>query len=129
MALVACLADTPALVSQISQQVEELGHQVQVHCASYLDRTIRQGLRTLKPDIILLELTRALDNPHLYFFMRTDSLLRDVPVILVAHGHNLSERAAVLGADGFLNSPFDLDQLADFLPEEVSELRAAMVAA
>lgn len=128
MALVACLADTATLAAQIAAKTEELGHQVQHLCASSLDRAFRQGLKALAPDLIVLEVTRALDNPHLYFFLRSDSSLRHTPVVLVANGRNLAHQATILEADGFLNAPFDLDALADFLPEHKDMLASAVAA-
>jgi CheY-like chemotaxis protein len=127
MALVACLADTPAVANQIKMTAEELGHEVQSLCASCLDRATRQWLRALNPDVIVLELARALDNLHLYFFLRSDAELRRTPVFLASNGRNLSEQAAMLEADGYLSSPFDLRRLVEFLQHD-GELTEACAA-
>jgi CheY-like chemotaxis protein len=120
MALVACLADTPVLAKQIRTKAEELGHEVESLCASCLDRATRQWLRALNPDVIVLELSRALDNLHFYFFLRSDSELRHTPVILAANGRNLSEQATMLEADGYLNGPFDLGSLGGYLERDLA---------
>jgi DNA-binding response OmpR family regulator len=128
MARILCLADTPTLATQVVSKVAELGHDVEHMHASGLDKAFREALRAAQPDLILLELTRALDNPHLYFFMRSDSALRDTPVVLMANGRNLGEQAAILEADGYLNCPFDMHRLVDFLDAVAAPLEAAVAA-
>ena len=82
----------------------------------------------MSPDIILLELSHATDNPHLYFFLRANGATRNTPIILVSAGHRLAQQAAVLGADGFLQRPFASAQLLDAVSPYLT-LQQACVAA
>jgi len=111
MARIICFSDSAAVLYAVQQALGEGLHTVHVLSASRLTGELRQTVQSMDPDIILLELSHATDNPHLYFFLRADQATRNTPIILVSAGKRLAEQAEILGADGYLQRPFASEQL------------------
>lgn len=106
MAQVVCFSDSAAVISAVRQGLT--AEEVVVHTlpASRLTDELRRMVRALAPDLFLLELSQALDNPHIYFFLRSDDATRNIPVILILAGSRLEQHARMLEADGYLQRPF-----------------------
>jgi len=115
MARILCLADNAAVMQAVQQGVGPSGHSVHVLPASRLTSQLRKTVQRLDPDVILLELSQAIDNPHLYFFLRADQVTRNTPIILVSAGRRLAQQAEMLGADGYVERGFSADQLRSLL--------------
>src|SRR5262245_22692873 len=111
MARIVCFSDNAGIVRVVRQGLNDLEHSLQVLAASRLTNDLRQTVQRLAPDVILLELSQAIDNPHLYFFLRSDQATRHIPIILLSASGRLEQQAAMLGADGYLQRPFAADQL------------------
>ena len=112
MARIICFADNAAVVNAVQQGLGEGNHTIHLLSASQLTSSLRQTVQHIAPDIILLELSHATDNPHLYFFLRADSVTRNTPIILVsAAGKPLAQQAEILGADGYIERPLITEQL------------------
>jgi CheY-like chemotaxis protein len=111
MARIVCFSDNAAVVRVVRQGLNDREHSLHILAASRLTNDLRQAVRRLAPDVILLELSQALDNPHLYFFLRSDQATRHIPIILLSSGARLEQQAAMLGADGYIQRPFAADQL------------------
>jgi CheY-like chemotaxis protein len=111
MARIVCFADNAAVANVVQQGLGDREHTLYFLTASRLTNELRQTVQHLAPDVILLELSHALDNPHLYFFLRADRATRHIPIILVSSGARLEQQAAILGADGYLQRPFGVEQL------------------
>jgi CheY-like chemotaxis protein len=112
MARIACFSDNPALVRAVRLGLSGREHAIFPLPSSRLTDDLRRTVRHLAPDIVLLELSHALDNPHLFIFLRADQATRHVPVIVLSSSPQLDLYAAALGADGFLSSAFTADELA-----------------
>jgi CheY-like chemotaxis protein len=115
MARIVCFADNAAVMQAVQQGVGRSEHSVHVLPASRLTSELRQTVQRLHPDVILLELSQAVDNPHLYFFLRADQVTRNTPIILVSAGRRLAQQAEMLGADGYVERGFSADQLRALL--------------
>lgn len=115
MARIICFADNAAVVRAVQQECGDSQHAVQVLSASRLTNELRQAVQAFAPDLILLELSHAIDNPHLYFFLRADQITRTTPIILVSSGSRLAQQAEMLGADGYVERPFLAEQLRTVL--------------
>lgn len=102
MARVVCFSDTTSLVRAVRQSISGREHSLFPLPGSRLTDDLRRTVRRAAPDVVVLELTRALDNPHLFFFLRSDAATRDVPVIVVADDPSLEPYAEALGADVFV---------------------------
>ncbi len=112
MARIICFADNTAVVQAVQQGLGEGNHTIHLLSASQLTSELRQTVQRIAPDVILLELSHATDNPHLYFFLRADCVTRNTPIILVsAAGKRLAQQAEILGADGYLERPLATEQL------------------
>ncbi len=107
MSRVVCLSDTVSLVRLVREEVTIGGHLLFPFPGSQLNNALRQAVRQAAPDVVLLELTNTLDNPHIYFFLRSDQAMRRVPVILLSSRPDLELLAKALGADGYLPIPLD----------------------
>lgn len=98
---IVCFADSGTIASTIAQ---ELGHlDVHMLSASRLSADVRSTVQRLAPDVILFELNRAMDNAHLFFFLRADQSTRFTPLILVSPSEYAEQQAAILGADAVLS--------------------------
>lgn len=112
MARIVCFADNAAVVEAVTQGLGASDHTIHLLTASRLTSELRQQVQELAPDLILLELSAATDNPHLYFFLRSDSVTRSTPVLLVSGaGRSLAQQAEILGADGYIDRPLGSEQL------------------
>ncbi|MBO9325696.1 MAG: response regulator [Roseiflexus sp.] len=111
MACVVCLSDTVSLVRAVREEIATWGHTLYPFPCSRLNDALRQAVRQASPDVILLELTGAIDNPHIYFFLRADQSTRNVPVIFLSSAPDLDVFADALGADGSLRVPFERSML------------------
>ncbi len=107
MSRIVCLSDTIALVRLVREEVTSGGHLLFPFPGSRLNDALRQAVRQAAPDVVLFELTNALDNPHIYFFLRSDQAMRRVPVIFLSSHPDLELLATALGADGHLRLPLD----------------------
>ncbi|MGQ9826836.1 MAG: response regulator [Roseiflexus sp.] len=107
MARVVCLFDTVSLVRVMREEIVAWGHTLYPFPCSCLNEALRQAVRQASPDVIFLELTDSIDNPHIYFFLRADRSTRNVPVIFLSSAPDLALFAEAVGADGSLRIPFD----------------------
>ncbi|WP_288089516.1 response regulator [Roseiflexus sp.] len=115
MARVVCLSDTVSLVRLVREEATSCGHLLIPFPGSRLNDAFRQAVRQAMPDVVLFELTSTLDNPHIYFFLRSDQAMRSIPVIFLSPRPDLELLAAALGADGYLSLPLDRGALRDTL--------------
>ncbi len=115
MSRIVCLSDTVSLVRLAREEVTACGHLLTPLPGARLNDALRRAVRQAAPDVVLFELTNALDNPHIYFFLRSDQATRHIPVILLSSRPDLELLAAALGADGYLSLPLDRAALRDTL--------------
>jgi len=120
MARIICFTDNAAIARVIQQGLADRQHVLQFLSASRLTETLRQSVRRAAPDVILLELSQTIDNPHLFFFLRSDQATRKIPIILLSSGSRLAQQAAMLGADGYLQRPFLADQLSSMVAAQLA---------
>lgn len=84
MSRIVCLSDTVSLVRLAREEVTACGHLLTPLPGARLNDALRRAVRQAAPDVVLFELTNALDNPHIYFFLRSDQATRHIPVILLS---------------------------------------------
>src|SRR6266508_4850086 len=111
MARIICFSDSAAVIHAVQQGIDQGEHTIHLLSASRLNGELRETVARLAPDVILLELSHATDNPHLYFFLRANRVTRNTPIILVSSGKRLAQQAEMLGADGYVERPFIAEQL------------------
>jgi CheY-like chemotaxis protein len=120
MARIVCFTDNTAVARVVQQELTDQQHALHFLSSSRLTDDLRQSVRRLAPDVILLELSQTLDNPHLYFFLRSDKATRNTPIIVLSSGTRLAQQAAMLGADGYLQRPFLAEQLSSMVAEHLT---------
>jgi CheY-like chemotaxis protein len=106
MARIVCFTDSAALVRAVRLGLADREHAIHPLPASLLTDDLRRTVRQLTPDLVLLELTRSADNPHLFFFLRSDEATRSVPVVMLAPNAHMEFHASALGAEAFLTTDF-----------------------
>jgi CheY-like chemotaxis protein len=120
MARIVCFTDNTAVARVVQHGLTDRQHTIHFLSASRLTEDLRQSVRRLAPDVILLELSQTIDNPHLYFFLRSDTATRNIPIIILSSGARLAQQAAMLGADGYLQRPFLADQLSSMVADHLT---------
>lgn len=111
MARIVCFSDSAALVRAVRLGLSGREHAIYPLPCSRLTDDLRRTVRQLAPDVILLELSHALDNPHLFIFLRADAATRNVPIVVLSPSPQTDLYAGALGADAFLCSPFTAEQI------------------
>ena len=128
MAKILCFCDTTAIAYAVQQGFIDSEHDLHLLSASCLTNQTREEIYQLGPDVILLELTPALDNAHLYFFLRADRYTRHIPIILLSGSLRLQQQAIVLEADGYLQRPFGNEQLWQVISANLPSQQALVAA-
>lgn len=122
MARITCFADSPILMQQLQQCFAGTTHNLQMVTASHLTHALRTQVQQFSPDLILMELSQSMDNPHIFFFLRSDQTTRNTPIVVFSNSPRSAEEAAILGADGYLPRVFVPAQLHSqvhaLLPQE-----------
>jgi DNA-binding response OmpR family regulator len=111
--------DQPELAEGFRMYLEDDGYEVAVHTSLI---TLPMIVRSIDPDVILLDLSMPALSGHALFHAGTHRVLRtDAPVVLFSGrgARELSRLAEELGAEGFL--PKDCD------PADASRRIAAWV--
>ena len=120
MARIVCFTDNTAVARVVQHELTDRQHALHFLSASRLTDDLRQSVRRLAPDVILLELSQTIDNPHLYFFLRSDKATRNTPIIVLSSGARRAQQAAMLGADGYLQRPFLAEQLSSMVANHLA---------
>jgi CheY-like chemotaxis protein len=128
MARIVCFTDNTTVARIVQHSLTDRQHTLHFLAASRLTDDLRQQVRRLAPDVILLELSQAIDNAHLFFFLRSDQATRHIPVIMLSSGARLAQQAAMLGADGYLQRPFLADQLSSMVATHLAPASACVAA-
>lgn len=64
------------------------------------------------PDLILLDIWMSgVDGRDLCMFLKKNSQTKNIPVIILSANRDTEEIANSVGADGFLQKPFDMEEL------------------
>ena len=125
MARIVCFTDQEDLIEVTRQGLHVCGHTLSALSASSLSDNIRNAVKCIAPDLVLLEVAHTLDNPHLFFFLRSDAMTRDVPIVLISSNPQIEQHATILGAQAYLSFPCSADQICalvqSFLPRSVQE--------
>ena len=99
----------------LSMVIEELLVSASFHVKTFSDyRLFFDAIRTIKPDIILLDLMLPLVNgEEVLKYLKTNVLMHNIPVIVVSGLVDEAEkvRCLDLGADDYVSKPFSLKEL------------------
>jgi CheY-like chemotaxis protein len=104
--------DDTATRHALTQLLREEGYAVAgvANGREAIDRLRERGA----PDLILLDLWMpVMDGRQFRTEQRRDPTLASVPVVLLSADGTIQQDAAAIGADEFLQKPFELDNLLD----------------
>ncbi|MFI5172266.1 MAG: PleD family two-component system response regulator [Chitinophagales bacterium] len=80
-------------------------------------------LATMKPSLILMEiLFPTLGGEKATIKLKTDNETKDIPVILFSVIAHLDVVAAKIGADGYLEKPFEVNDLISIVNEKMKRI-------
>lgn len=70
------------------------------------------NVKGLAPGLIFMDIQLSgMSGSEAAQMLKTDTRLRDIPVVLFSGAHDIAEQAKESGADGWLSKPFDSDNL------------------
>lgn len=111
--------DEPFNVDVLQQELEELDYQVIT--ASNGKEALEQ-IKKHQPDLILLDLMMpVLDGFAVLSEIKADSVLRDIPVIIVSAEHDSKSvvKGIKQGADDYITKPIDAEHLKSKLKDHL----------
>lgn len=77
-------------------------------------KEIDAALSQQNPDIILLDISiSGINGGDLTKQMKADDSYKSIPIVLVSADNNIKKIAEEVGADGYLEKPFDIDTLIE----------------
>lgn len=101
--------DDPSILEVITIILTEKGYTVvSISNRDQLFEELKQGL----PDLIFLDLwISGSEGTEITKKLKIDSKTKDIPIIIVSALNDLEKIAKDIGADGFLEKPFEIDNL------------------
>ncbi len=76
----------------------------------YSGSDILEKVKSLHPDLLLLDVwLNGLDGLDICRKIKSDRDLESLPLILISASRDLASKAALAGADDYLEKPFDMD--------------------
>lgn len=104
--------DDKGIVEALSTLLEFSGYEPIVPDLRHLLDEVRKS----NPNLILLDLKLgSVDSGELFKKLRYDEQLRKIPVIVVSANPDTQKIADSMGADAFIEKPFDMDKLLEMI--------------
>lgn len=76
------------------------------------------------PDLYILDKAlRVIDGPALCKWLKVKEETKDVPIIMMSSYHKLKNKARELGADDFIEKPFDIKRLFSFVDSHLTNVK------
>jgi DNA-binding response OmpR family regulator len=106
MKRIVVIEDEPNISELVRIILEAEGHQV----ITFNDAALYQSrLQSSHPDLVLLDLNIAgFDGQVICDYIKKQSDLKHIPVILMSANQNITEVKKDCGAEDFINKPFDV---------------------
>lgn len=102
--------DDEAIVDATVMMLEVMGYDVQ----HTLDGNAVHGAMANKPDLLLLDIWMSgVDGRDICRQLKSNPETRSIPVLMVSASRDIAQSALDAGADGFLEKPFDMNNLLD----------------
>jgi DNA-binding response OmpR family regulator len=106
--LILVVDDDPAIVEALQMILDLEGFTTE----GYSGTKVLQKISAVQPDLLLLDVWLAgEDGRKICQTLKSDSLTATLPVILISASRDLSETAASVAADDFIEKPFDMDDV------------------
>ena len=102
--------DDEAIVDATVMMLEVMGYDVQYT----LDGNAVPDAMANKPDLLLLDIWMSgVDGRDICRQIKSNPETSSIPVIMVSASRDIAQSALDAGADGFLEKPFDMNNLLD----------------
>lgn len=100
--------DDPGIVDAVEMLLEFEGYTV----TSTVDGSTVLDMREELPDLLLLDIWMSgEDGRDICKKLKSGSLTKNIPVIMISASRDIKESAMAAGADDFLAKPFEMDEL------------------
>ncbi|MDQ3239314.1 MAG: response regulator [bacterium] len=104
--------DDAAILDVMTIVLEDEGFEVVAIC----DGDVISKIEEVKPDLVLLDLWMSgRDGVEITRGLKNNITTSAIPVVVVSARHDLAEVAKDIGADAYLNKPFDIETLASLV--------------
>lgn len=101
--------DEPAIVESTKMLLEFAGYSVKTAQDGF---GIQEHMHCTIPDLILLDYWLPRKNGgEITRELKENSRTKNIPVLIISASHNIREKIQLTGADGFLEKPFNMDEL------------------
>lgn len=102
--------DDPDIRLILKMVLKDAGYEVETHAAGHAIVEKRDHW----PDLFILDKALpTIDGLAICKFLKLKEETRNIPIIMISAYHKLRSKAREVGADGFLEKPFDLKVLLD----------------
>ena len=121
MARILLINDEPDLLQMCRMVLQSEGHDVTV--TSDTSHVVELAAKTA--DIVVLDLVMPGTNGEAVLArLRESPETRSIPVVIMSALHDAKDRAAALGADGFVGKPFEPNALFETVDRALAASRA-----
>ncbi len=118
MSKILLVEDDPSILEVTTIILEQEGYEVLKACNK---TEVNEILEVELPDLILLDIwVSGLDGGLFTKKLKGDDKTKDIPVILVSANTDIQKIANDSGANGYLEKPFDLDDLIATVKKHLS---------
>lgn len=119
---IALADDDPGILDAVGMMLTLEGYQV----SATLNGNTVLDLEKQLPDIYILDIWMSgSDGRDLCKKLKSNSLTKHIPVILISASNDLQRSAEAAGADDFLAKPFEIDSLLEKIEQLCGEPRAS----
>jgi two-component system cell cycle response regulator DivK len=109
--------DNVEILELCTEILNDMGCEVQT---SPTTNDVEEQVTEFMPDLILMDnWLPDMSGVEATKLIKANQSLRDIPVIYFSANSNISELAALAGADGHLAKPFDIDQFEEMVMKYV----------
>lgn len=110
-----CFTEDRSLAAELQISLHHHSPAITMFTAAALSEDVRQQVRQIAPDLILLELTSGLANAHMLFYLRSEQVTRATPIIALTSDATTAHYAPILGADAVMMLPASAAQVGQVI--------------
>lgn len=110
--------DDPGILDAIAIMLEDEGYEV----STAVDGEAIYKMERDYPDLLLLDIWMSgMDGREICRHLKGQELTQDIPIIMISANKDTELMAQEAGADGFLEKPFQMDDLLRIVSESLQK--------